>query len=82
MKLVFATNNKHKLQEVKDIVGDKFEILSLNDIDCHDDIPETADTGPSAVRKTSRIGSAALPAALPLLFHKHAVRCFSRITVC
>ena len=44
MKLVFATNNKHKLQEVKDIVGDKFEILSLNDIDCHDDIPETADT--------------------------------------
>ncbi|MBR5456013.1 MAG: non-canonical purine NTP diphosphatase [Bacteroidaceae bacterium] len=44
MKLVFATNNKHKLQEVRDIVGDRVEILSLNDIDCHDDIPETADT--------------------------------------
>lgn len=44
MKLVFATNNKHKLQEVRDIVGDRVEVLSLNDIDCHDDIPETADT--------------------------------------
>lgn len=44
MKLVFATNNKHKLEEISDIVGDKIEILSLNDIDCHDDIPETADT--------------------------------------
>ena len=44
MKLVFATNNKHKLEEVKAILGNKIEILSLNDIDCHDDIPETADT--------------------------------------
>ena len=44
MKLVFATNNRHKLQEVRDIVGDRVEVLSLADIDCHDDIPETADT--------------------------------------
>ena len=44
MKLVFATNNKHKLEEVRAILGNKIEILSLNDIDCHDDIPETADT--------------------------------------
>ena len=44
MKLVFATNNKHKLQEVRDIVGDRVEILSLADINCYDDIPETADT--------------------------------------
>ena len=44
MKLVFATNNKHKLQEVRDIVGDRVEVLSLADIGCHDDIPETADT--------------------------------------
>lgn len=44
MKLVFATNNKHKLEEITDIVGDRIEILSLNDIACHDDIPETADT--------------------------------------
>ena len=44
MKLVFATNNKHKLQEVRDIVGDRVEVLSLADIGCFDDIPETADT--------------------------------------
>lgn len=44
MKLVFATNNKHKLEEVRAILGNKVEVLSLNDIDCHDDIPETADT--------------------------------------
>ncbi len=43
-KLVFVTNNKHKLEEISAIVGDKIEILSLSDIDCHDDIPETADT--------------------------------------
>ena len=43
-KIVFATNNAHKLEELRQIVGDKIEILSLNDIDCHEDIPETADT--------------------------------------
>ena len=43
-KLVFATNNAHKLEEIKSILGDKVEILSLADIDCHADIPETADT--------------------------------------
>ena len=42
-KLVFATNNAHKL-EVAAILGDKVELLSLNDIDCHTDIPETAET--------------------------------------
>ena len=44
MKLVFATNNRHKLDEIKCILGGKVEVLSLNDINCHDDIPETADT--------------------------------------
>lgn len=44
MKLVFATNNKHKLDEVRAIVGDRVEVLSLKDIGCYDDIPETADT--------------------------------------
>lgn len=43
-KLVFATNNKHKLHEVKSIIGNRFEIMTLSDIDCHDDIPETSDT--------------------------------------
>lgn len=43
-KLVFATNNLHKLTEIKAILGEQIEILSLNDINCHVDIPETADT--------------------------------------
>ena len=43
-KLVFATNNAHKLDEVRQILGEKVEVLSLNDINCHADIPETADT--------------------------------------
>lgn len=44
MKLVFATNNAHKLSEIKSIFANSVDILSLADIDCHDDIPETADT--------------------------------------
>jgi len=44
LELVFATNNAHKLTEVQAIVGDKFIIKSLADIDCHDDIPETGVT--------------------------------------
>lgn len=44
MKLVFATNNQHKLDEVRKITAGYTEIVSLSDIDCHDDIPETADT--------------------------------------
>lgn len=44
MTLVFATNNKHKLSEIRAILGDEIDILSLEDINCHADIPETADT--------------------------------------
>ena len=44
MELVFATNNAHKLEEVRQILGNRFKVLSLNDINCHEDIPETADT--------------------------------------
>ena len=43
-KFIFATNNAHKLEEVKDILGNKIEVLSMADINCHADIPETADT--------------------------------------
>ena len=42
--LVFATNNKHKLSEIRAILGDRFDVLSLEDINCHADIPETANT--------------------------------------
>lgn len=40
--LVFATNNRHKLQEVKELAGNHINILSLNDIGCYDEIPESA----------------------------------------
>ena len=44
MKLVFATNNQHKLDEVRKVVTGDIEIISLSDINCYDDIPETAET--------------------------------------
>ena len=43
-KLVFATNNKHKLMEIRKIIPPGIEILSLEDIACFEDIPETAET--------------------------------------
>jgi XTP/dITP diphosphohydrolase len=43
LKLVFATNNKHKLKEVQTMLTN-FEIVSLAEINCFEDIPETADT--------------------------------------
>lgn len=44
MKIVFATNNQHKLQEIRQILGDRVEVLSLKDIGCDVDIPETGTT--------------------------------------
>lgn len=44
LKLVFATNNRHKLEEVSDKIGDHFELLTLNDIGCTEDIEETGST--------------------------------------
>lgn len=45
MKLVFATHNQSKLKEVQQLLQDlPFEIISLNDLNYHDDIPETGDT--------------------------------------
>ena len=44
MKLVFATNNPHKLDEVRKITAGRAEIVSLADIGCHDGIPETGET--------------------------------------
>lgn len=44
MKIVFATNNQHKLEEIREILGEDIEVLSLSDIGCQEDIPETADT--------------------------------------
>ena len=44
MKIVFATNNQHKLGEIRQILGDRVEVLSLKDINCNVDIPETGTT--------------------------------------
>jgi XTP/dITP diphosphohydrolase len=44
MKIVFATNNKNKLREIKEILGPDFDIVSLDEIGCHEDIPETGNT--------------------------------------
>lgn len=43
-RIVFATNNQHKLQEIREILSPEFEIVSLKEIGCHGDIPETGNT--------------------------------------
>ncbi len=52
MKLVFATNNQHKLEEARAILKDQVEVISLAELGCNEDIPETADTlqGNSALK--------------------------------
>ena len=44
MKLCFATNNTHKLEEIQALLGKSFELITLAEIGCHDDIPEPYDT--------------------------------------
>ena len=44
MKIVFATNNKHKVEEVKDLLPEEIQVLTLNEIGCHEDIEETEET--------------------------------------
>lgn len=65
-KLVFATNNIHKLEEISAILGEKIELLSLKDIQCTTDIPETADTlEGNAMQKAEYI------------FNKYGLDCFA-----
>lgn len=52
--LVFATNNAHKLEEIRAIAGNAFNIVSLKDIGCFEDIPETADTIEGNARMKAR----------------------------
>lgn len=65
-EIVFATNNLHKLSEIKDILGSKFKILSLNDIGFYEDIPETA---------TTLEGNAYLKSST--IYHKFNKNCFA-----
>ena len=66
IKLVFATNNQHKLNELSKLAGDQFYLLSLKDINCFDEIPETADT---------LEGNAALKAQY--IWEKFGINCFA-----
>jgi len=66
IELVFATNNRHKLNELSKLAGNKFHLLSLKDINCYDDIPETADT---------LEGNAALKAQY--IWEKFGINCFA-----
>ncbi|MBT3209382.1 MAG: non-canonical purine NTP diphosphatase [Bacteroidetes bacterium] len=53
MKLIFATNNQHKLQEVKKAIGSEFEIISLKELNFFDEIPETHETIEENAREKS-----------------------------
>jgi XTP/dITP diphosphohydrolase len=44
MRLCFASNNAHKLDEIRPLLPSTIELLSLNDINCHEELPETQDT--------------------------------------
>lgn len=58
MKIVFATNNNHKLTEIREILGQKFEVVSLKDIGCHEEIPETGITlEQNAMQKAEYVNS-------------------------
>jgi XTP/dITP diphosphohydrolase len=64
-QLVFATNNRHKLEEVAAKIKGQIEVLSLDDIDCHDDIAETGLTfSENASIKSNYI------------YHKYHLNCF------
>lgn len=66
MKLVFATNNQHKLQEIKQLLGDSIELLSLNDIHCTDEIPENQETLEGNAAEKSFF-----------IFNKYGLNCFA-----
>jgi len=66
MKLIFATNNQHKLFEVKKAIGSEFEILSLKELDFFDEIPETHETiAENAQEKSS------------FIYNKFKINCFA-----
>ena len=65
-KLVVATNNAHKLSEIRAIIGDEIELLTLADINCYDDIPETAETLEGNALQKARY-----------IYEKYGVDCFA-----
>ena len=65
-KLVVATNNAHKLSEIRAIIGNEIELLTLADINCYDDIPETAETLEGNALQKARY-----------IYEKYGVDCFA-----
>ena len=66
MKIVFATNNLNKLSEIRQLVPDNIDVLSLKDIDCVNDLPETKETlEGNAMQKAD------------FIFRKHGLSCFA-----
>ena len=53
-KLVIATNNAHKLEEIASILGGEFDLMTLKEINCNTDIPETSDTLEGNARQKAR----------------------------
>lgn len=66
MKICFATHNENKLREVRQILGDTFKIVGLNDIGCTEEIPETGTT----LEENSKIKAS-------FVYHNYGVDCFA-----
>lgn len=66
MKIVFATNNAHKLDEVRNILGAGFEVVSLADIGCTEDIPETGSTLKENAQQKAEY-----------IYNKYGIACFA-----
>jgi XTP/dITP diphosphohydrolase len=66
MKLVFATNNEHKLHEIQSMLGSRFQLLSLADIGCFEEIPETSNTLEGNASQKARF-----------IFEKYGYNCFA-----
>jgi XTP/dITP diphosphohydrolase len=66
MKLVFATNNLNKLKELQEMLGEHFELLSLADINCTDEIPEDHETLEENARQKAQY-----------IYEKYNVNCFA-----
>jgi len=64
--LVFATNNKHKLEEVQALMGNKFQLKTLEEVGCFEDIPETGNTFEANASQKSRF-----------IYEKFGLNCFS-----
>lgn len=65
-RIVFATNNAHKLKEIREILDSRYEVLSLNDIGCHDEIPEDYETLEENSREKAEY-----------IFRKYGMSCFA-----